>query len=115
MGELTLPTHFSRSASGYPDGCFQGPTAICGSEAAVKVNPIHQVVRDQKIQLMQLVRRLLRSIVDIPEANRLTHVLMMLLDGATLTTQMLGRKTSALEAWAAAEGMLFIVISRATD
>lgn len=67
---------------------------------------IKNMAANQKTMLVRCLSTILKQQLSTPRAERLARVYVMLLDGAALTTQILGRKGAALEAWAAAKQLL---------
>lgn len=80
--------------------------AHAASEFNDKSSEIHQVSVDQKLQLMAFLRDILKELVGSRKAAELARVFIMLLDGATLMAQIVGRKSAANEAWGAAQVLL---------
>lgn len=87
--------------------------AHAASEFNDKTNEIHRVSVKQKQQLTAFLRDILKQIVSTRQATELARVFIMLLDGATLTAQICGRKTAATEAWDAARKLLALVRAEA--
>ncbi len=80
--------------------------AHAASEYNDKTNEIHQVSVDQKLQRMAFLREILKQLVSSRKAVELARVFIMLLDGATLMAQIVGRKGAANDAWSAAQTLL---------
>ncbi|WP_457969204.1 TetR/AcrR family transcriptional regulator [Acinetobacter calcoaceticus] len=74
---------FARAASEFPD----------------KDEEIHKIAIKQKEQLTLTVKRILEQIVSQEKANSIAPIIIMLLDGATLSAQVVGNKNSAKDAW----------------
>jgi AcrR family transcriptional regulator len=80
--------------------------AHAASEFNDKACEIHQVSVEEKQQLTAFLRDILKQLLSTRKATELARVLIMLLDGASLTAQIYGRKTAAMEAWDAARKLL---------
>lgn len=85
--------------------------AHAAAEFPSKGYPIHTAAVDQKAALTQRIERILADMMDMVDAHALAPVLVMLLDGATLSVQVSGRMNAATEAWAVARE---IILTRAS-
>ncbi|CAM4302020.1 hypothetical protein F901_01794 [Acinetobacter dispersus] len=74
---------FARAAGEFPD----------------KDEEIHRIAIKQKQQLTLTVKKVLEQIVTEEKANNIAPIVIMLLDGATLSAQVVGNKNSAKDAW----------------
>ncbi|MGN6667464.1 MAG: TetR/AcrR family transcriptional regulator [Trinickia sp.] len=80
--------------------------AHAAAEFPAKGYPIHAAAAQQKDGLVKRIESILCEMMDEREAATLAPVLMMLLDGATLSAQIVDRKNAATEAWAVAREMV---------
>lgn len=80
--------------------------AHAAAEFPSKGYPIHTAAVDQKAALTQRIERILSDMMDRVDANALAPVIVMLLDGATLSVQVSGRMNAATEAWAVAREII---------
>jgi AcrR family transcriptional regulator len=76
--------------------------AHAAAEFPSKGSAIHDIAVAQKAGLTRRIEQLVAQLVDAEKAHTLAAVLVMLLDGATLSAQVADRKASADEAWRAA-------------
>ncbi|MFC0708636.1 TetR/AcrR family transcriptional regulator [Azorhizophilus paspali] len=67
---------------------------------------IKSTAATQKARLKSYIEELLKHIVSPTEADRLSRLFIMLLDGATLTAQVMNQPEAAMEAWGAAKVLL---------
>jgi AcrR family transcriptional regulator len=101
-----------RAVFRWHDQWFRDPSftgcmfAHAASEFNDKESEIHQVSVDQKLQLMAFLRDILKDLVNTRKAGELARTFIMLLDGATLMAQIVGRKNAANDAWTAAQTLL---------
>ncbi len=80
--------------------------AHAAAEFPSKGYPIHTAAADQKAALIARIERILADLMDIAEARALAPVLVMLLDGATLSVQVSSRTNAATEAWVVAREII---------
>ena len=80
--------------------------AHAAAEFPSKGYPIHTAAADQKAALTQRIERILAEMMAVRDAHALAPVLVMLLDGATLSVQVSSRSNAAKEAWAAAREII---------
>lgn len=80
--------------------------AHAAAEFPAKGYPIHAAAAEQKSALVQRIESILCEMMDASQAGALAPVLMMLLDGATLSAQIVGRTNAATEAWGVAREMV---------
>lgn len=80
--------------------------AHAAAEFPSKGYPIHNAAVDQKAALTERIERILVDMMDTHDAHALAPVLIMLLDGATLSVQVLGRTNAANEAWEVAREVI---------
>ncbi len=80
--------------------------AHAAAEFPAKGYPIHAAAAEQKNGLIKRIESILCEMMDESQAASLAPVLMMLLDGATLSAQIVGRTNAATEAWAVAREMV---------
>lgn len=80
--------------------------AHAAAEFPAKGYPIHAAAAEQKDALIHRIESILCEMMDESQAHALAPVLMMLLDGATLSAQIAGRTSAATEAWAVAHEMV---------
>lgn len=78
------------------------------AEFADKGSSIHEISVEQKAGLTQFIEQLLADLISPAQAKILAPVMVMLLDGATLATQISSRKGAAGEAWNAARALLAV-------
>jgi AcrR family transcriptional regulator len=80
--------------------------AHAASEFPSKGYPIHTEAAAQKAALTQRIEQILTETMSQHDASALAPVLTMLLDGATLAAQIMGRTNAAAEAWSMAREMI---------
>lgn len=80
--------------------------AHAASEFNNGADEIKDAAANQKIKLMEFVEGILVSLVSADEAKRLSPIFIMLLDGATLSAQVMGQRNAARDAWNAAQALL---------
>ncbi|GAB7524446.1 TetR/AcrR family transcriptional regulator [Paraburkholderia sp. 2C] len=80
--------------------------AHAAAEFPSKGSTIHDIAVAQKTGLTRRIEQLAAQLVGAEEAATLAAVLVMLLDGATLSAQVAERKDSADEAWRAARDLI---------
>lgn len=74
---------FARAANEFPD----------------KGDKINKIATKQKTELMDRIFKILEKIVTYERAKSIAPIVIMLLDGATLSAQVVGNKNSANDAW----------------
>ena len=80
--------------------------AHAASEFPSKGYPVHTAAAEQKVALTRRIEAILSEMMSRDEASALAPVLVMLLDGATLSAQITGRTKAATEAWPVAREMI---------
>lgn len=80
--------------------------AHAAAEFPAKGYPIHSAAAEQKSGLIKRIEGILCEMMNESQAVALAPVLMMLLDGATLSAQIIGRTNAATEAWSVAREMI---------
>jgi len=85
--------------------------AHAAAEFQDKSSDIHQITQKQKESFVDFLEAELLALTGKQAAKKLSRTLVMLLDGATLDAQILGRKNAVMDAWASAQ----YLIPRQTD
>ena len=80
--------------------------AHAAAEFPSKGYPIHNAAVEQKAALTRRIEHILFELMDADEAQALAPVIVMLLDGATLSVQVAGRTDAATVAWTRAREMI---------
>lgn len=80
--------------------------AHAASEFPSKGSQIQEIAFEQKAGLTRRIEQLLRQLVPVERAEALAPIIVMLLDGATLSVQVSGRAEAAHEAWGAARALI---------
>ncbi|KMQ73816.1 Transcriptional regulator, TetR family [Candidatus Burkholderia pumila] len=80
--------------------------AHAAAEFPSKGTPIQEIAVEQKGGLTQRIERLLVQLVPADRAKTLAPIMIMLLDGATLSVQVAGQREAAREAWGAARALI---------
>ncbi|MFT4020840.1 MAG: TetR/AcrR family transcriptional regulator [Acinetobacter sp.] len=81
---------FTKAANEFPD----------------KHEPIHKIVTQQKEKLIARIENILKELLSVEKANNLAPVIMMFLDGAMLSAQVIENKNAAKEAWEAVKQLI---------
>ncbi|ENV56839.1 hypothetical protein F951_02539 [Acinetobacter soli CIP 110264] len=76
------------------------------NEFPSKTNEINRVATQQKEQLIHEIEQILSELMDDTQAKNVAPIMMMLLDGATLSAQIIGNRHAALDAWNAAKRLI---------
>ena len=119
VADIDDPEEQLKAVFRWHDNFFRSPSftgcmfAHAASEFNEKTDEIHKVSVEQKLQLMAFLRDILKRLLSTRKATELARVFIMLLDGATLTAQISGRKTAATEAWNVAKELL--ALARTSD
>ncbi|MDC4567488.1 TetR/AcrR family transcriptional regulator [Acinetobacter baumannii] len=80
--------------------------ARAAGEFPNKDEEINKIAARQKEQLIFTVKKVLEQIVSEEKANTIAPIIIMLLDGATLSAQVVGNKDSAKHAWAIVQNLI---------
>lgn len=80
--------------------------AHAAAEFPSKGSTIHDIAVGQKSGLTERIEQLAAQIVGKEKAVTLAPILVMLLDGATLSAQVVGRSSAAVDAWGAARDLI---------
>jgi AcrR family transcriptional regulator len=86
--------------------------AHAAAEFPAKGYPIHAAAASQKAGLIQRIEDILSEMMGQRDAATLAPILMMLLDGATVSAQICGRTNAATEAWTVAREMVLARMAR---
>jgi AcrR family transcriptional regulator len=89
--------------------------AHAAAEFPSKGSTVHDIAVAQKTGLTKRIEQLAAQLVGAENAAALAPVLVMLLDGATLSAQVADRKASADEAWSAARDLIAAYRARAVQ
>ncbi|MCU4503492.1 TetR/AcrR family transcriptional regulator [Acinetobacter sp. WU_MDCI_Abxe161] len=84
-------------------GCIFAKAA---SEFPNKGEEINKIATQQKTGLMNRIEKILEEIVLSEKAKSIAPIVIMLLDGATLSAQVIGNKNSANDAWEVVKQLL---------
>ncbi len=90
-------------ASAEFSGCL---FAHAASEFADKGTQIHGITVSQKADLVSLIEGILVEMHPAERAKHLAPIIVMLLDGATLSAQITGNSETAADAWAATRNLV---------
>lgn len=84
-------------------GCLFAKAA---TEFPDKGEEIHKIATNQKQTLITRITEIVEELLPNQNAENIASVIMMLLDGATLSAQIMGNQNSAKDAWDAAKKLL---------